>query len=172
MNLDRLDHILRLLWMLVMTVWLRRSNVAVWIVSLGWVVLLFNNFNGPQLIPRIIFIRIVGAILTTSGLVFAVWARFYLGSSWDAFITFKLDHKLIRTGPYAIVRHPISVGFMLALIGSVLNFGHLRSVVAATMVTSAWTYKAGLEESFMMERFGSEYEQYCHHVKKLIPKIW
>src|SRR5262249_27281427 len=134
MNLDLLDHIIRVLWMLVMTVWLAlatesnepilisrnwRAKIDVLIVSVGWVILLLSRFNGLQLIPRVMFIRIFGAALTVIGLTFAVWARFYLGSNWSAYITLGLDHKLIRTGPYAIVRHPIYSGFMIALVGSV-----------------------------------------------------
>jgi protein-S-isoprenylcysteine O-methyltransferase Ste14 len=186
-NLDSLDHIVRLLWMLIVTVWLglatesneplaikrdRRSDVAVWIVSIGWVVLLLPRFNGPQLIPRVMVIRMVGVALTIIGLAFALWARFYLGSRWSAYITLELDHKLIRTGPYAIVRHPIYSGFMSALIGSVLNFGHLRSFIAAAMVILAWIYKSGLEETFMLDHFGRDYDQYCHDVRRLIPKVW
>jgi protein-S-isoprenylcysteine O-methyltransferase len=187
MKLDMLDHVIRILWMLLMTVWLglafesnepvavkrnKWSDVAVWIVSIGWVILLLPRFNGPQLIPRIIFIRIVGCVFTVIGLGFALWARLYLGSSWDAFISLRLDHKLVRTGPYAVVRHPIYFGFMVALAGSILNFGHLRSFIAATIVTTAWVYKSGLEESFMTDHFGMEYDRYRHDVKRLIPMIW
>jgi len=186
-NLDLLDHIIRVLWMLIMTVWLalasesnepvegkrdRRSDVAVWIVSIGWVVLLWPRFNGPQLIPRIMPIRMVGAALTIIGLAFALWARFYLGSNWSAYISLVLNHKLIRTGPYAIVRHPIYSGFMIAIIGSGLNFGHLRSFIAAAMVILPWVYKSGLEETFMRDHFGRDYDLYCHDVRRLIPKIW
>jgi protein-S-isoprenylcysteine O-methyltransferase Ste14 len=173
--------------MLIMTVWLalafesneplevkhdRRSDIAVWIVSIGWLVLLLPRFNGPQLIPRIMFIRIIGSVLTITGFVFALWARVCLGRNWDSFISLRLHHKLVRTGPYAIVRHPIYSGFMLALVGSALNFGHLRSFIAAIMVTLAWLYKSGLEEAFMMDHFGMEYDQYCRDVKRLIPLIW
>jgi protein-S-isoprenylcysteine O-methyltransferase len=186
-NIDQLDHVVRLLWMLIMTVWLglafesnepievnrdRRSDVAVGVVSIGWVVLLLRGFNGPQLIPRIMFLRIVGCVLTVTGFALALWARLYLGSTWDACISLKLHHKLVRTGPYAIIRHPIYSGFMIALLGSALNFGHLRSFIAAAMVSLAWLFKAGLEETFMRKHFGTEYDQYCRSVKKLIPKIW
>jgi protein-S-isoprenylcysteine O-methyltransferase Ste14 len=187
LNLDLLDHVIRLAWMLIITAWVglasesnepivvkhdRWSNVAVWIVGIGWVVLLMNRFNGLQLVPRVLFIRIIGSVLAISGLAFALWARIYLGSNWHSHITLTLDHKLVRTGPYAIVRHPIYSGFMLALVGSALNFGHLRSFVAAVMVILAWTYKSGVEERFMADHFGMQYDQYCHDVKRLIPRIW
>ena len=187
MKLDMLDHVIRLSWMLLMMVWLalasesnepievkrdKRSDVAGWIVSLGWVVLLLNRFNGPQLLPRLMSIRVIGSVLTITGLAFALWARFSLGSNWDSLISLRLNHKLVRTGPYAIVRHPIYSRFMIALAGSFLNFGHLRSLIAVAMVTIAWVYKAGLEETFMRDHFGIEHDQYCHDVKRLIPKIW
>src|SRR5215468_2107322 len=73
------------------------SDIAVWIVSVGWVVLLLPRFNGPQLIPRIMLIRIPGSVLTVTGLMFALWARLYLGSYWDSHISLRLDHKLVRT---------------------------------------------------------------------------
>src|SRR4030095_3223778 len=167
--------------MLIMTVWLalafdsnepveikrdRRSDLTVWMVGIGWVVLLLPRFNRPQFIPRIIFIRISGCALTITGLAFALWARFYLGKNWDAFISLRMHHKLVRSGPYAIVRHPIYSGFMIALIGSTLNFGHLRSFIAAAMVIPAWAYKSKLEETFMRDHFGMEYDHYCHDVKR------
>jgi len=186
--LDMPDHIVRLMWMLIMTIWVaaagesgapvqtkrdRGSDAAVAVVSIGWLVLLIQNFgDGPQLIPRIMVVRLAGVVITFAGLAFALWARFYLGRNWSAYISFTLDHKLIRTGPYSMVRHPIYSGFMLALIGSVLNFGHLRSFIAAALVIVAFTYKSGVEETFMLEHFGAEYERYQHEVKRLIPNLW
>jgi protein-S-isoprenylcysteine O-methyltransferase Ste14 len=61
---------------------------------------------------------------------------------------------------------------MLALVGSILNFGHFRSLVAATMVTVAWVYKSGVEEEFMAEHFGREYDRYRAEVRRLIPMVW
>ncbi|MFO1187201.1 MAG: isoprenylcysteine carboxylmethyltransferase family protein [Alphaproteobacteria bacterium] len=40
------------------------------------------------------------------------WARFHLGPLWSATITRKDDHKIIDTGPYARVRHPIYTDFV------------------------------------------------------------
>lgn len=182
------DHVVRLMWMLIMTIWAgaagesgapvqtkhdRGSNIAVGVVWIGLLVFFVRRFgDGPQIIPCIMFVRITGVVITFAGLAFALWARFYLGRNWSAYISLTLNHKLIRTGPYSIVRHPIYAGFMLALIGSLLNFGHLRSFVAATLIIVAFTYKSGLEETFMQEHFGTQYEQYRHDVKRLIPNIW
>jgi protein-S-isoprenylcysteine O-methyltransferase Ste14 len=45
-------------------------------------------------------------------------------------------------------------------------------LVSTALVVLCWGYKAHLEESFLVEQFGTEYEQYRHEVKGLIPGIW
>jgi hypothetical protein len=52
----------------------------------------------------------VGAAITVLGVAFAIWARWHIGRNWSAEVTIKKDHKLIRTGPYAHIRHPIYTG--------------------------------------------------------------
>src|SRR5262245_5721228 len=101
--LDMPDHIVRLMWMLVMTIWVgaatetgtplvakrdRRSDAAVVAVSVGWLVLLVRNLgDGPQLLPRIMFVRFIGVGVTFAGLAFSVWSRFYLARNWSAYIS-------------------------------------------------------------------------------------
>jgi len=128
--------------------------------------------SGPQIVPRVWWIRLGGAVITLTGLLFALTSRYYLGRNWDALITLKVDHRLVQNGPYAIVQHPIYSGFMLALVGSIFTFGHLRSVIAAALIIAAWTYKSGLEETFLAKHFGAEYQTYHHRVKRLIPYVW
>ena len=48
-------------------------------------------------------------------LCFTRWARVHLGRLWSGVITRKEGHKLIDTGPYAFVRHPIYTGLFIAL---------------------------------------------------------
>jgi len=65
-----------------------------------------------------------GAVLTLAGLLFTVWARVYLGRNWSGMAaTIKADHELITGGPYALVRHPIYSGLMLAFVGTGLAIG-------------------------------------------------
>lgn len=61
-----------------------------------------------------------GAVLTAAGLLFTVWARQHIGRNWSAIVTIKQEHELPTTGPYALVRHPIYTGLLLALAGSAL----------------------------------------------------
>ena len=152
-----------------------RSRIAVWLVGIAWVLLLARRLAGPfswHLTPPARFLVAMGFALTLIGLSFALWARYYLGRSWDAFISLKKDHKLVQTGPYAIVRHPIYSGFMLAAIGTALVMGELRCFIAAAVVIGAWSYKSVWEEIFLLGHFGEEYRMYCGKVKRLVPYVW
>src|SRR5690348_4044282 len=54
------------------------------------------------------------AALVACGFAFCWWARIHLGKLWSASITKKEGHRVIDTGPYRLVRHPIYTGLLLA----------------------------------------------------------
>ena len=111
----------------------------------------------------------VAAIITASGLLFTVWARVHLGRNWSGTVTIKQDHELIATGPYAFVRHPIYTGLLLAFIGSAMARGEWRGVLAVLVAWAALWRKLRLEELWMVERFGQQYEAYRRRVPALVP---
>jgi protein-S-isoprenylcysteine O-methyltransferase Ste14 len=60
---------------------------------------------------------------------------------------------------------------MLATLGTAIVFGQVAGLVSTALVVLSWGYKSRLEEGYMIEQFGAEYEQYRHEVKGLIPGI-
>ncbi len=153
-----------------------RARLLVWGVMLGWFLLFSPRFQPGLLSERFVPMgpaaAYIGFLLTVAGLGFALWARFAIGRNWGGLITVQKDHKLVRSGPYAIVRHPIYSGFMLATFGTAIAFGEISGLVATALVVLSWGYKSRLEERFMIEKFGAEYEQYRHEVNALIPGVW
>ncbi len=117
-------------------------------------------------------IKWVGVILTFVGAAFCIWARFILGGNWSAAVTLKRDHTLICSGPYAIVRHPIYTGLLLAALGTAIAFGDLRGFLAPPLLAFAWHRKSLVEEEFMRTQFGPAYTAYAARVKALIPFVW
>ena len=113
----------------------------------------------------------IGAVLTAGGLLFAVWARTHIGTNWSGTVTLKQDHELVTTGPYAIVRHPIYTGLLLALAGSAMARGELRGLLAVVIATLALWRKLRLEERWMREQFGEKYDAYRRRVSALIPFV-
>jgi protein-S-isoprenylcysteine O-methyltransferase Ste14 len=113
-----------------------------------------------------------GAVLTWAGVAIAIWARTVLGGNWSGIVTVKENHTLIRTGPYAVVRHPIYSGLLLALLGTGLAVGEVRGLAAAAVVFVVFVIKFRTEERFMTEQFGTEYDDYRRHTRALIPYVF
>ncbi len=112
-----------------------------------------------------------GALITATGLAIAVWARVYLGRNWSGTVTIKHDHELIDSGPYAIVRHPIYTGLLVALIGSALARGEWRGPLGVLIAWAALWRKLQVEERWMEERFGTKYKSYRGRVPALVPRL-
>jgi protein-S-isoprenylcysteine O-methyltransferase Ste14 len=113
----------------------------------------------------------IGVAITVAGIGFAVWARLYLGSNWSGVVTLKDDHTLIRSGPYALVRHPIYTGILLALLGSGLTRGEWRDLVGLLLVAGAFRRKLAIEERWLAEQFPADYAGYRRDVPALIPRL-
>ena len=112
-----------------------------------------------------------GAAVTTGGLLFSVWARRHLGENWSLAVTVTEGHELITSGPYALVRHPIYTGLLLAFIGCAVARGEWRGLLAVAVVFGALWRKLRLEEKWMRVQFGESYEAYSRQVAALVPYI-
>lgn len=113
----------------------------------------------------------IGAAVTACGLLFSIWARRHLGKNWSQSVTVKEDHELITGGPYALVRHPIYTGLLLAFVGSALALGEWRGMLAVGLVFGVLWHKLKLEEIWMRAEFGESYEAYSRRVIALVPYI-
>ena len=86
-------------------------------------------------------------------------------------VTVKQNHELILRGPYAVVRHPIYSGFLLALAGTAIAVGEIRAFIGLGVAFIGFLLKSAAEERFMREEFSDEYARYSQRVKRLIPFI-
>jgi protein-S-isoprenylcysteine O-methyltransferase Ste14 len=86
-------------------------------------------------------------------------------------VQIKEGHQLIRSGPYARIRHPIYTGILLATIGTALAVGEYRGLVAVGMFLVGFTRKARKEESFLAAEFGSAFEEHCRQTGFFLPRI-
>jgi protein-S-isoprenylcysteine O-methyltransferase Ste14 len=111
----------------------------------------------------------IGLAFTVPGLCFAVWARMHLGKYWSGRITLKVNHRVIQTGPYAWVRHPIYSGLILALFGTAITLGTISAFAGFAFMLLSFVRKLKIEETWLRSQFGAEYEEYQNRVKALIP---
>src|SRR5580704_19103360 len=111
----------------------------------------------------------VGYGLLLAGMLFAGWARLFLGGNWSSNVTLKQDHTLVRSGPYRIVRHPIYTGLLVAMLGTAIAVGELRCFLGVALAAVAWKMKSITEEALMVQQFGDQYTRYRMEVKALVP---
>jgi len=111
----------------------------------------------------------LGTLVTCAGVAFAFWARFTIGRNWDGYVTLKHGHRLIRTGPYAIVRHPIYTGFVVAFFGSALSAARIDAFVGVAIVTVSFVHKVRQEETLLTGEFGQAYLDFTRNVPALVP---
>jgi protein-S-isoprenylcysteine O-methyltransferase Ste14 len=112
-----------------------------------------------------------GFAITASGIGIALWARLSLGSNWSAAVTIKVDHKLICTGPYRFVRHPMYSGFLLAFAGTALASDQFRALPAFLLVLLGLIYKSRVEERQLAGNF-RDYQKYRRATAALIPFVY
>jgi protein-S-isoprenylcysteine O-methyltransferase Ste14 len=122
-----------------------------------------------RLWPRSLTAYWIGVALLAAGLAFAVWARVHLGRNWSGSVSVKEGHELIRSGPYAYVRHPIYTGLLTAVLGTAIASGTMRAALGFAIITAALVRKLRTEERFMRETFPGEYARYGAQVPVLIP---
>ena len=141
-------------------------SIVIWVlcVRLFSPVLMFE-----RIIPDTAFFILTGLLITCAGLGFAVLARVHLGKFWSGRPSIRIDHKIIRTGPYRIVRHPIYTGMLIGMTGTAIAVGYFWVICTIFLLLVVFILKIRLEEKFLEEEFGEEYIRYKQEVKALIP---
>jgi protein-S-isoprenylcysteine O-methyltransferase Ste14 len=108
--------------------------------------------------------------LTLVGILFAWWARIHLGPLWSSAVTRKEGHRVIDTGPYALVRHPIYTGLIGAIWATAVAEGTAIALIGATFLSFGLWLKARTEERFLVVELGTDaYGAYYRRVPMLVP---
>jgi len=109
--------------------------------------------------------------LVAAGFAFAWWARIHLGTLWSGTITRKQDHRIVESGPYALVRHPIYTGILLSAFATAIARGRWEALIGAVLFALGCWIKARQEERFLSEELGPEYADYRKRVPMLVPFV-
>jgi protein-S-isoprenylcysteine O-methyltransferase Ste14 len=108
--------------------------------------------------------------VATAGFSFCWWARIHLGRLWSGFITRKEGHRVVDTGPYRIVRHPIYTGVLIAALATVLVRASWISIGGFVLLLIGFSIKGKIEERFLRNELGTAaYDAYARKTAMLIP---
>jgi protein-S-isoprenylcysteine O-methyltransferase Ste14 len=117
--------------------------------------------------------RIIGVLLIIAGLPVLLnsFARFALqGLGTPAPVA--PPRRLVVTGFYRHVRNPMYVAVLLLIVGQGLLFGSDMLLKYAVVVwLGFFVFVLLYEEPTLRNKFGAEYEEYCAHVPRWIPRV-
>ena len=101
---------------------------------------------------------------------FAWWARLHLGRLWSGMMTLREGHRVVDTGPYRLVRHPIYTGFIGAAWMLALIEATPVALAGAAVLTGVMGFKAKAEEGFLRRELGAAgYDAYAARTPMLVP---
>lgn len=151
----------------------RLATLAV--IALAFLLLFHSRTSvGPlrwRFVPAETWIAWTGIVITAIGVALAIWARYCIGQYWSARVTLKEGHRLIRSGPYRWIRHPIYTGMLVASAGTALTLGECRGIVAVVLILATHSRKAQREERMLHTEFGEEYAAYRRTTGFLFPRL-
>lgn len=125
-----------------------------------------------RFLPLVWFVPVAGLVLQAACGAFGVWARRHLGAHWSGEITIKEEHRLIRSGPYRLVRHPMYTAWLGMYAGPAIVSGEAHALLGLLLAVVAYWRKIRLEEAVLIEGFGAEYAAYRRQTWKLLPGLF
>ena len=142
---------------------------GVYLVALLPLYVLFpSNFLLFQM-PLPSWLRWAGVGLGFLSLPFLVWVHYVLDKGWSVTLKLQTGHKLVTSGPYRRIRHPmytVHLAYFLSWVLVSANFLFLIYYVLAILLISLRIPK---EERMMLEKFGEEYRVYMKRTGRLLP---
>ena len=115
----------------------------------------------------------IGTILYGAALWVFRRAHKELGRNWSISLEIRERHELIRSGPYALVRHPMYTSFLLMALGQLFLLSNWVAGLAGLIGFSILFFgRVDKEERMMLDNFGSQYRAYMETTKRIIPYLY
>jgi len=119
--------------------------------------------------PFDLVLDVLGAMCMATGMALRLWAAAHRDG--QATVPARPPERLVTTGPYALMRHPVPLANMLTGIGGALIAeSALALLVVPTALIAMYRVTVPLEDAWLAERLGREYIDYCARVPAL-PRI-
>lgn len=121
---------------------------------------------------RLSWFNIAGLISFVFGASLYVKARLTLGKLFSDRLRLLETHKLVTSGIYKHIRHPIYTGEMFLLLGFTLLLNSLLGFLIMLIFVPLILIRIPFEEGMLSEAYGQQYSDYVKRTKKLIPLLY
>lgn len=129
---------------------------------------IINNVN----IIKIIYL--FAYLLIIFGFISSLLAIRHLASNWTGIFLYRIkkNQKLVTTGIYKYLRHPIYSAVLLELTGYQLLVNSYLSLVFLPLIFFFFLRQIQLEEKLLIKKYGQKYLNYCRKTKSILPFIY
>ncbi|HET6326661.1 MAG TPA: isoprenylcysteine carboxylmethyltransferase family protein [Planctomycetaceae bacterium] len=125
-----------------------------------------------QFVPDTLATGALGLALQVGSALFYFWCRLYLGRMWSGAVRIVEDHKLIESGPYRVLRHPMYTGMLGMCVGTAIVSGQYHALLGVGLFAFAYARKIRIEERILCEEFGATYDAYRRRTSALVPWVF
>ena len=146
------------------------------IVFVALISFLVMYFAGARWIDAFLFplpgwLHWTGFVIGVLSMISWTWTQVTLDTQWSAQLQLTERHRLITTGPYARIRHPLYAAMFGWAISLALLTANWIFVAIAILSIAGTMARVPKEEQMMIEAFGDEYKEYMKHTGKIFPKF-
>ena len=117
------------------------------------------------------WIRWLGFVIGVLSIAMTVWVELELGRQFSPQLQLRQDHKLITSGPYSLIRHPLYTaidGFGLSL--ALVSANWLFVIFFLLCLVGLW-FRVPKEERMLLDQFSEEYQVYMQRTGRFFPKM-
>ena len=125
---------------------------------------LWSTIFGEQGDPHFGVMHIISFALLAGGF-------YLLSSAWHVLYHAQRSNRFADSGPYARIRHPQYVAFVLIMLGFLFQWPTILTLVMFPVLTVMYARLGRQEENEMLARFGTRYQQYLDKTPKFIPRF-
>lgn len=126
------------------------------------------DLSAPQLASPV---NIFGLAIFNVSAFMVLWCHLTLGRYWSGDLETQPDHKLIATGPYALVRHPLYSSYFALGLGLFAMSGRWQVGISALCYFLAVATRIPREERMLRQRLGKPYLDYAKITGCLVPRL-
>jgi protein-S-isoprenylcysteine O-methyltransferase Ste14 len=126
-----------------------------------WQTVLSGGSDGP-LAAHFNVLHVLSNVLIATGVLLIIKA-------WRVLYRAQQEERLATSGPYAYIRHPQYVGFVAVLLGFLVQWPTILTLLMFPALVWMYARLATIEESEINDRFGRQYDDYATEVPRFVP---
>jgi len=127
------------------------------------------SFHTTQ--PWGFLVQLLGIVLILDSLALHIWSRAHLGQYYAERVEVQPEHKVIDTGPYKLMRHPVITSFFGIAAGMFLINPALTTLAA--LAYAIWDFtRAARQEEDLLARTLPGYADYARRTPRFLPRPW